>query len=169
MRLIDVSIPKFDDDQVLARPPVQPSKGKPTSFALPKLFGQSERTYIVNQDEDHKNETVVNPRTVGVDNIFSGVEDGSTLVILVLLSENSIVLINLFSQLNYGSTNSKSISVSLTSGLLFPKVLKMGKKNFLEMSTWTGFSWIMRWPNMWWASTSIWSKRIKLLWPRKYP
>lgn len=51
MRLIDIAIPKFDED-VTAVPP-EPAKAPSSSFQLPALFGQVEQEYNIDDEDDH--------------------------------------------------------------------------------------------------------------------
>lgn len=54
MRIIDVAIPKFDNDEPF-RPVDQPSKSLSTNFQLPSLFRLPESEYGFDEGNDPKN------------------------------------------------------------------------------------------------------------------
>jgi vacuolar protein sorting-associated protein 13A/C len=86
MRIVDVAIPKFDDD-VPSQPVAHQSKQLTTNFQLPPLFGPPEKEYDFD-DENDQNE-VGSPNQA--DNFFDAT-DGSLQVFV--LESNAVIQFN---------------------------------------------------------------------------
>lgn len=77
MRLIDVCIPKFGDDDAAASTPPPLVKNASSAFQIPSgLFGQSEPEYNVEDEEDDEDDAA----SANEEDKFFEAPDGSPLV-----------------------------------------------------------------------------------------
>jgi len=89
MRLIDVAIPKFEDNSPSG---TLPPKGFSTDFQLPTLFGRGDDEYHVDYDEDGRSKVESK-----IENAFFNVQDRSLqvncpdVVISLFLTRKTVV------------------------------------------------------------------------------
>ena len=69
MRLIDIAIPKFDEDTPITP---EPPKGISPNFQLPAFFGQPEQEYNIDDEDDQ-----ADPEETGQDDQFFDATDGT--------------------------------------------------------------------------------------------
>lgn len=96
MRLVDIAIPKFDEDVTLDPP--EPAKGLSSSFQLPALFGPAEPEYNIDDEDDH-----AGPDDIGQDDQFFDAIDGAAQV-KFQSNCNGFILLFSIRNLNFNST-----------------------------------------------------------------